>query len=187
MNQWVRMKIFFWFAFFLTLIFSVSCSPVYDVKSDHPGRVELTKLETYDFIPQAIPAESDSLDIQKLQLVVNEILQNKGYRPFTRNPDFLVFIKVDPLTRLRKEADPYIALMAPYTAPAETSYQEVNVVFTCLAPDSQKLIWRGSAKIEVATGSNLEQIEAMAGAAIEKVLKKLPAHETAVSQEPEKQ
>lgn len=160
-------------ALIVTQTVLTGCSGIYGVNSHYDRTTNFSELETYEWILTENEGKSDIITSQAIQNAVDKNLQRKGYGRASANPDLMVSTLV--LTRLRAAApDPYQAAYGPYTAPPAQRYEEGELVVDFVDPDDRRLIWHGSASVDLFEVRTPEQAEQTIDAAVGKILNKFP-------------
>ena len=72
------------------IYFAIGCSSIYSVSYDYDSKVNFTNLMSYSWLPVPETADISSLDLNRIKNAVNHVLNDKGLRMRSDNPDFLI-------------------------------------------------------------------------------------------------
>ena len=174
-------KIFF-VLFFIG--FTVSCSPIYDVKYDYDQQANFSDLKTFDWMQAPEKAGVNRLVVQRVKNAVNAELKAKGLMMTSNNPDFLIAQHLGKKDRVQISdygygyaghrgyrggyGGGYRGGISAYT------FEEGSLILDFVDAKSKQLIWRGSAKAQVDNIDTPEKNEKLINAAVKEILKKYP-------------
>ena len=81
------------------LMFTTSCSTVYEVSYDYNANVDFNRLRTYDWLRVPEKEGVKDLDVVRIQDAVSEELEARGLIKAMDNPDFLVALYIETVDR----------------------------------------------------------------------------------------
>ena len=166
------------------VILIISCSPITSVSYDYDRQVDLAGLRTYDWLPT--PAEMEErvgLMIARIKKAVNAHLKAEGLSVMKESPDFLVAMHFVESDKLRITGwgsyGPYRRYYyydAPFYSGSVYSYyyQEGTFVLDFIDAESNKLIWRGTAKASLGKEQTPENLDKIVNEAVKKILQNFP-------------
>lgn len=171
------------FKFLIPIIFFVgvifSCSPIYNVAFDSDKNADLSQLSTYDWLPIPGEANINNLDEARIKKAVNAALKAKGLKLTSNNPDF--FITADIITkeklRITHRGYPYYYSYRAYEGPWTVDsyqYEEGTFILDFVKPDSNNLLWQGSAKVSIDYANTPERRDRLIAEAMQKILQNFP-------------
>ncbi len=167
-------KIFFVLSF---IGFTVSCSPIYDVKYDYDQQANFSDLKTFDWMQLPEKAGINSLVVQRVKKAVNAELKAKGLMMTSSNPDFLIAEHHGKRDQLQISDWGFSRGHRYRYEPARVSvyaFEEGSLILDFVDAKSKQLIWRGSAKAQVDNIDTPEKNEKLINAAVKEILKKYP-------------
>ena len=167
-------KIFF-VLFFIG--FTVSCSPIYDVKYDYDQQANFSDLKTFDWMQAPEKAGINSLVVQRVKNAVNAELKAKGLMMTSNNPDFLIAEYHGKRDQVQISDRRYRGgYRGGYGSGGVSVYafEEGSLILDFVDAKSKQLIWRGSAKAQVDNIGTPEESEKLINAAVKEILKKYP-------------
>ena len=157
--------------------FTISCSPIYDVKHDYDQQTNFSALKTFDWMQAPQRTGVNSLIVQRVKNAVNAELEAKGLTMTSDNPDFLIAEYHGKKDKIQISDWGYGRSHRYGYAPTGISayeFEEGSLILDFVDPESKKLIWRGSAKAQVHDIETPEEREKLINAAVNEILKKYP-------------
>jgi len=157
--------------------FTISCSPVYDVKYDFDRQTNFSGLKTFDWMQATEKPGANSLIIQRVKNAVNAELQAKGLTMTSNNPDFLIAEYHGKKDQVQISDWGYGRSHRYGYSPVGVSvyeFEEGSLILDFVDPQTRKLIWRGSAKAQIDSVDTPEKKEKLINAAVNEILKKYP-------------
>ncbi len=157
--------------------FTVSCSPIYDVKYDYDQQANFSDRKTFDWMQAPEKAGINSLVVQRVKNAVNAELKAKGLMMTSNNPDFLIAEYHGKRNQVQISDWGYRGGYRGGYGPGGVSvyeFEEGSLILDFVDAKSKQLIWRGSAKAQVDNVDTPEESEKLINAAVKEILKKYP-------------
>ena len=137
---------------------AVGCSSVYKVRYDFDESADFSSLKTYNWLPFPEKKNVDELGMKRIQDAVDRQLAAKGLKKVTANPDFSI--------RMNPEIFNIV-----YT---QYQYEQGRLILEFVDSKSNKLLWQGSAEVDIDFVRNPEQSRKMINEVVQKILEKYP-------------
>jgi hypothetical protein len=166
----------------ILIVAATGCSTVYDVQYDYDKKAVFTDLKTYDWMAAPQKTDIDSLTMSRIQKAVETELQAKGLSRSSSDPDFLIAEHIGREDKVSVRSwgydyGPYGGYWGGYWGTGGVStfeYEEGTLILDFVDPQTNKLIWRGSAKAEIDTVRTVEERETLINESVQKILKNFP-------------
>ena len=160
------------------------CSSI-SVNSDYDQSVNFTKLHTYSLMKETNSKEDgpppNTLVMSRIDNAIRKQLDMKGFRKVTENPDFLVAYHASVDEKTVFHSTPYYGggvgfghVGVAYQDVYQTQYEEGTLIIDILNPQSNTLLWRGTAKGAVDERDNPTEKTQQINEAVAKILKTFP-------------
>ena len=146
---------------FLIVLFmsvAVGCSSVYKVRYDYDESADFSSLKTYNWLPFPEKKDVDEFAMKRIQDAVDMQLAAKGLQKVSDTPDFSV--------RMNPEIFNIV-----YT---QYQYEQGRLILDFVDSKSNKLLWQGSAEVDIDFVRNPEQSRKMINEVVQKILEKYP-------------
>jgi Domain of unknown function (DUF4136) len=173
----IKMKTAKIFSVLFFIGFTISCSSIYDVKSDYDRQTNFSTLKTFDWMQAPQRTRVNSLIVQRVKNAVNAELEAKGLTMTSNNPDFLIAEYHGKKDQIQISDWGYGRAHRYGYSPAGVSvyeFEEGSLILDFVDTESKKLIWRGSAKAQIDSVDTPEKSEKLINAAVNKILEKYP-------------
>ena len=157
-----------------------------DVDRDAAASVRLGSARSYRWLEASSPSpEVDPATADVIVRSVEDALAHKGYRPQTDAPDFLVKWYVIVETKQRTTTmDSGPTFRDPRAMPTTSTpsipvrvvrdYREGTLVLDVVDPADRIVVWRGSARADLAASSDPETRHARVREAVQRILDRFP-------------
>ncbi len=161
-----------WFRIILAGILAVSlggCTT--GAKTQFAPGTDFSALKTYAWETVTLGPEIENADEQYIRKAVNSFLEGKGYSLSTDNPDFLISAAVGREEKLR------VNDMGVSLSPAQlkrVQYEQGKLLVTFSNPQTDDMLWMGTARADFEPNLSEEMREARANKAIAKLFDKFP-------------
>ena len=149
------------------MVAAMGCSAVYHVSYDYDRGTDFARLETYNWLPLK-PEDQIRESIEKrIQNVVNNELETKGYKLVKKNPDFSIVAKV-------ATQDEYWYGSGYYGYRYAHKIEAGALLLDFVKTREYRLIWRGEAVAVLDFSYSSDKLDKLIGEAVEKILKEFP-------------
>ncbi len=167
------------------LMFILSACSTINVETDFDPDFTFTSLKTFAVVHKNKTGD-DTLTADRIIEAISTDLQTKGYSPVTRaKADYLILFHTDVRSKTRIDTDyqyvgmyPYrygygSAMMVPSTH--TYTYDEGKLIIDFVAPDENKIFWRGVATDRLKSFDSPEERIKYINEAISTLLKTFPS------------
>jgi Domain of unknown function (DUF4136) len=163
---------------FCLIFCSAACSTI-SVNYDYDKKVNFPGYKTYEWhaIPRTV--EMNDLLINRVKNAANRVLQSKGFREVSENPDFLIAIHTSKQQKVEiidwgYAYGPYWRRGYGYGGVDLRQYVEGTLILDVVDAIKNELVWRGSATGIVDPYLSPEKRTENIDAAVARILDKFP-------------
>jgi len=147
-----------------------ACSDVYDVSFDYDEKAQISGFRTFDWMPLVKKKKQrvDEITYGRVQDAVVSELGDKGLSGPVADPDVLIQISFGAKGSNRRTG-----------RRSRYRYKEGYLHIEMVDPETDGLVWIGSAKAVLGTESSPENSKALIGEVVGKILEQYPPPESA--------
>lgn len=156
-----------------------SCSRV-AVSSDFDKSAKFDELQTYSWLPiseeKGDPRLKNTLVMSRIQTAIANQLDLKGYKKVTEKPDFLVAYHASVKERTYHRPGAYYGggRASRHGGDMVGSFEEGTLIVDIVQPETQNLIWQGTAIKVVDTKDDPETKTKRINDAVQKIFERFP-------------
>ena len=163
-------------------VFMMACSQALQVSYDYDSSVNLKQFKTFKVEAEhnidQDPLLGSELNRRRLGDAVVEVMEAKGYKMDTKNPEIVVRFMTDVKERQQVRSNnmysPYMWWYGGGNNISTYNYQESRFILNIYQKNSEKMIWQGWAAGKVKAPTKKEDREQMVKNTMADILKTFP-------------
>jgi hypothetical protein len=149
-----------------------ACGPSISVSTDWDRSFSFGALGTYAWVEQERPEDASETTAVRVQRGTDRVLQERGFRRDENDPSFLVAYQLGAEDRERFV--PYNQALLGARSTARVEYTANTIVIDVIDPESNEVVWRGSAETFPNSNATVEEQSDLIRQTVGKILRDFP-------------